>query len=273
MALATPTIYTLEKDYARFGLTKAQATTLAQKKFANRSGGEPLFIVYHIQDGYTSGSLEYWVDRDASSTVMAQRDGSILKVIPEADGPWTNGDVKSPKPEAAELIAKPGNKNNWCLTIEGEGHPFDLMPDAEKNAIAWQTIDWMKRYPKIGMDQILRHGWINSVDRANCGLYIDDIKSIVAREIGKPGGTVYPDGMDLGIARMLFGQVVGADGTVYRFAEGGQISGMWLKRGVEIASYPRLIEVRNYDTRTYFVFSDGWTLWRPRNGVAVKELE
>ena len=277
MTLTQPTIYDLATDYARFGLVQWQANEVRSHYFTNRFNqgvqGRPEFIVLHIQDGITPGSLEYWVGVDASSTVMAQRDGSILKVIPEQHGPWTNGDVMSPKPEAAELIAKPGNKNLWSLTVEAEGRPFDPMPQVQINSIAWQCLDWMQRYPHITIDRILRHGWINSVSRANCGLYIDQVKAVIAQEIGNvPADTSkYPDGMDEGVARMLFGKVIGDDGKSYAFNPDGRVSNRWLERGKSENAWPELIRVRIFDDRKYFDFSDGWVLWQVGSG-ALKEL-
>jgi hypothetical protein len=140
----------------------------------NRGGGEPKFIVLHIQEGRTSGSLEHWVagrknDGDpitASSTVMIQKDGSVLKVIPEEHGPWTNGDIKRPTAQSKKLRDL-GDPNKWSLTIEAEGSPDDAMPDAQFKAIVWQVYDWMARY-NIPLKNILPHSSINSVTRSHC---------------------------------------------------------------------------------------------------------
>src|SRR6266498_3518654 len=117
-----PPIYNLATDYARYGLEKWQADEILTHRFYQRKDaplvGKPAFIVLHIQDGTTPGSLSYWVNVQASSTVMANRDGSILKIIPEVQGPWTNGDVMSPTWQANEIIAKGGNPNIWTLSIE-----------------------------------------------------------------------------------------------------------------------------------------------------------
>jgi hypothetical protein len=69
--------------------------------------GSASFTYTVCDDGTTNGSLAYWASNavDASSTVMIQKDGSILKIIPEQHGPWTNGDVISPTAEAAEILS------------------------------------------------------------------------------------------------------------------------------------------------------------------------
>lgn len=271
MALTQPVIYDLATDYARFGLAQWQANEILTHRFTNRFAqgvqGRSEFVVLHIQDGVTTGSLTYWVGVDASSTVMVQKDGSILRVIPEEHGPWTNGDVMNPTAEAAALIAKPGNKNLWCKTIEAEGEPFVEMPPVQLNSIAWQTMTWMEQ-DNIPLDRVLRHGSINSVSRANCGLYIDQVKAIIQAEMGSVPDTssMYPDGMDEGIARMLFGRVIGDDGKSYAFDPKGKVSTRWLARGKGGGAWPELIRVRIFDNRKYFDFSDGWVLWQVGSG-------
>jgi hypothetical protein len=52
-----PAIYTLERDYARFGLTKQQALQLQSRCFVSRSGQSPLGMFVHVQEGTTPGSL------------------------------------------------------------------------------------------------------------------------------------------------------------------------------------------------------------------------
>jgi hypothetical protein len=195
MVLAQPPIFYLSTDYAKFGLTLDQARRILDNRFVNRydpnSGvtGDAEFIVLHIQDGTTFGSLDWWADGpgvQASCTAMVQKDGSILMIIPVEHGPWTNGDVNQPKPESADLIAKPGNKNIWCLTIEAEGRPFVEMPQVQLNSIAWLCMQWQGMFPIITNDRIERHGTISSVTRANCGLYRDKIIEIINAQQSSP---------------------------------------------------------------------------------------
>lgn len=81
----------------------------------------------------------------------------------------------------------------------------------------------------------------------------------------------YPEGMDYGVARMLFGRVIGDDGKVYAFNEQGAISQRWIEYGKESGVWPQLVEVRHFDTRVYFRFSNGLTYWRSGSGP-IKEL-
>lgn len=222
----TPTIYNLATDYVRFGLTQGQANEILGSKFTSRNGGRPEFIVLHIQDGTTPGSLGYWArsDIEASSTVMVNKDGSVLRIIPEKDGPWTNGDVMGSTPEANEILALGGNPNNWSLTVETEGRPDDAMPDIQKQAIVWVVEDWIIRYPRVLNHtwSILRHAFINSVTRSRCpGAYFQpvvdeiniwlgetgaDVPPIVPPE-PEPPASIYPPGMTEELARVLYGSV------------------------------------------------------------------
>lgn len=176
--VGTPTFYYLNKDYARFGLTKAQATEILAKRFTKRYDadagvtGAIEYIVLHIQAGYTPGSLEWWLDHDASSNVMVQRDGSVLVVIPEEHGPWTNGDDYAPKPAGLGLVSLPGNSNIWSWTCEAEGvtGAEPLKYPAMLNTIEWLVRDVMKRHPKTALPgHLITHSDVNQINKPNCG--------------------------------------------------------------------------------------------------------
>lgn len=214
-----PIIYNLANDYARFGLSAAQANEVITSRFHNRNGGRPRRVLLHIQDGSTRGSLGWWASPDvqASSTVMIQKDGSILQVVPEQHGPWTNGDVRYPTAAGARLVAMGGNANNWSLTIEAEGGPWDAMPTAQLNAIIWQVQDWYSRYPEIaadGLDGLLRHADVNTIDKINCGIYRPAVAAVIGPWLNQPAPqpepepvSIYPPGMTLELARRLYGTV------------------------------------------------------------------
>ena len=201
--MTQPTIFDIrnDADAARFRLSTTEPTRnsggvpardyLLGQRIEGRGGNAPSFIVLHIQDGATHGSLDHWVaghkwredpatgqwvETDqpiqASATVMIQKDGSVLRVIPEEHGPWTNGDVTNPTAQAAGLLALGPNPadpdpNHFCLTIEAEGKPSDAMPDAQLAAVVWQCQTWIDRYG-IPIANILPHSAINSVGRAHC---------------------------------------------------------------------------------------------------------
>jgi hypothetical protein len=196
--MATPKFYDIhnDNDALHFGLSPTKPTPnsngvpardfLLSRCYPGRQGAKPRFIVLHTQGGLktvgtTAGSLEHWVAGtykgkdgnrypiEASATVTVQEEGSILRVIPEEHGPWTNGQVKKPTAQSAQLraLAGAGSVNIHCLTIEAEGGPNDVMPEPELRAIVWQVRDWMDRYD-IPLDNILPHSSIDSVDRGFC---------------------------------------------------------------------------------------------------------
>lgn len=195
-----PVIYNLAADYARYGLRKSQADAILDNRFTDRmdrsSGtqGRPRCIVLHIQEGTTPGSLSWWSVHDASSTVMVQRDGSILRVIDEKHGPWTNGDVNKPSDKGRQVTTLGGNANIWSLTIEAEGHANDNMPDAQLDAIEWQVREWMKRW-NIPANMVLRHADLNSVTRGFCPgfYYVEIMRRINAGEQDQKPQYAAPD--------------------------------------------------------------------------------
>ena len=175
----TPIIYDLRNDAhaARFGLTPAERDRLLVKKIPGRDGMRPEAIGLHVQWGATPGSLRHWLGVDASATVMVQRDGSILKVIPEGDGPWTQGDVRRPGARARALLDRFGpDPNVYSLTIEAEDERTERINEAQTRTILWQIGEWQRRWPTLAdHERIVVHYEINSVDRARCGRYRDAI--------------------------------------------------------------------------------------------------
>jgi hypothetical protein len=269
------TTYDLATDYARYGLSRDDAHEILMHRFDYRLDadagitGRPAFIVLHIQDGTTPGSLKYWTGVQASATVLAQKDGSLLKVISEEHGPWTNGDVQAPTDEADEILSFGGNPNIWTLSIEAEGMPFGDHPEVQLNAIAGQCREWMSQYG-IPLNRILRHGWINSKTRANCpGSYFEAV--IQRLGSGGPMPTNFPAGLDKDLAAKWFGEVkVGK--TVYKFDPNGPVSQLWLASGIATGAWPKLTTYSKFDTREYWTFANALVLWRPNTQAPVRVL-
>ena len=178
-----PVIYDvrIDADAARFGLAPDERDILLSRSYPGRQGSLAAVIVLHIQEGVTAGSLDWWVHGPgvrASSTVLIQRDGSILRCIPEQDAPWTNGDVDAPDAQARRLMTQHGmlDLNPITLSIEAEGRSTATMPKLEFQAIVWQVRDWMTRYA-VPTDHILGHFQINSITRGQCGRYKPQVMS------------------------------------------------------------------------------------------------
>ena len=213
---------------------------------------------------------------------------------------WASGPVSSPYGDGKAFVDKYGINavNRDQASIEISGVTYDVpLSDKSRHAIAALTAYWADQYqipwdefpiaPQDGFSFVRWHqefcigtGKVcpGNVVISETSALIDRTKAILqdyqegATVPPAPQPDIYPDGMDLGIARMLFGGVVGDDGRNYKFNPDGTISTQWLDRGKAGDGFPELVRVRRFDNRTYFVFSDGWTLWRTGNG-AVKELQ
>lgn len=186
-----PPIYDLVRDAARFGLTTSQAQALRNNCFRGRPQGiKAIFL--HIQEGTTRGSLNWWATGpgvQASSSVMAQKDGSLLRVITDDNAPWTNGDVSSPTSRGRALVARfPGlNLNQVTVSVEAEGYWQDTMPYPQAQAICWMAWEWMRRH-KLGIADIYRHADVNQTSRANCpGRYYDTVVAALQAAVDRYG--------------------------------------------------------------------------------------
>lgn len=193
----TPKIYDLRNDThaAQFGLAPWQRDQILQKKIDGRGGGRPEVIGLHVQWGNTPGSLGYWLGVAASATIALQSDGSILKIIPEADGPWTQGDVRGPDAQVRKLIQRYGpDPNVYSLTIEAEDHRTEDINDVQAQSIVWQIRQWWATYPWLAdadwRDRIVGHYQINSgpppEGRERCGRYRDRIIKMLAAAVPAP---------------------------------------------------------------------------------------
>jgi hypothetical protein len=167
---ASPVIYEIVADAGRFGITPTCAEYIKTNRFESRSGRPITTIVIHIQEGSSSGSCEWWCSQgiQASSTVMIQHDGSVLQIVPEMHGPWTNGDTCSPTSDGLHMIQTCGQNPNCCsLTIETEGYYNQAHEKKQIDAIVWQCRQWMGKYG-LSCANILAHRDINMCSRANC---------------------------------------------------------------------------------------------------------
>lgn len=78
------------------------------------------------------------------------------------------------------------------------------------------------------------------------------------------GGIKYPEGLDKEIAGLLFGP---------KFDEKGPVSQLWLAEGGKSGRYPRLANDQRFGTRRYWIFEDGWVVWRPNDTAPVRVLK
>jgi hypothetical protein len=185
--MTAPTIFDLRNDgdAARFDLTPAQRNRFLTGCFRNRSGARPRAIFCHVQEGTTRSSLNWSINKPGSPnsyTVTAQKDGSILRCIPEEHGPWTNGAVRSPKAAATKLLDLGGNPNIYTLSIEAEGTSEGAHPNIQIDAIYWQIRQWQATY-RIPNAWVFEHADVDTVERANCaGWYYGEIRARLATD-------------------------------------------------------------------------------------------
>lgn len=139
------------------------------RRYINRAGYHEKVIVLHIQEGVNLGSWQHFHSVKASSTVLIAKNGDIWRLVPESDGPWTNGDTCSATAKGREIMNAFGpDANYYSLTIETEGYWWEWpKPQAQLDAVVWQVKEWMKKYG-IPKSRVIRHADINQCDRANC---------------------------------------------------------------------------------------------------------
>lgn len=254
-----PVIYDIARDAdaARFSLTVDERNRLLKKCIPGRNGKKPRVIVLHIQQGVTAGSLDWWANTvAASSTVTVQKDGSILRVIPEGSGPWTNGDPNVPSAAGQRVMSQYGPyPNEYSLTIEAEGYTDQTMPDAQLKAICWQVWDWMDRYA-IAAENVLRHADINSVDRAFCpGAYYTTVMAAIKGGQYVTGDTWRnrPAWLPADLIKTLFPEAV----------PGGMRSEAWLAYCANVGRAPRRMTFHMKDSAQEVIeFSDGLLIFK-----------
>ena len=136
----------------------------------------------------------------------------------------------------------------------------------------------------LGPDRVKRHYDFNQADpnRHHCPdhmmndgywpTFVQNVTNLMQGGANVPGLT-YPTGMDKGLAAEWFGKVKGDDGKTYAFDENGPVSQLWLSTGAATGVYPAIASVRHYDTRAFFRFSSGLTIWQANPSAAVAVLK
>lgn len=94
--------------------------------------------------------------------------------------------------------------------------------------------------------------------------FVANVGRIIGGPTPMPDDSIFPPGVDLDLAKEWFGEVV-QDRVPYRFAIGGAVSTVWLNYGKATGLWPKLIDRKVYDTRTYFFFDNGLVIWSPGN--------
>ncbi len=139
--------------------------------------------------------------------------------------------------------------------------------------------DW--RFPDVLGGNIYTAPHHSDVSQTTCRISDADKNAILERcdtelaafsEGVTPGDIEHPTpiepniipGVDLSIAKRLFGIVTGEDGRSYAYDPNGSVSKLWTERGKSTGEWPKISEVWAYDDgRRYFLFVDGSTIIDP----------
>lgn len=84
----------------------------------------------------------------------------------------------------------------------------------------------------------------------------------------------YPEGMDAGVAKQMFGSFRASNGVLVQYSETDELAQLWLASGV----YGRLVDVMvcvdsPTITRLYWHFSDGRIAWRPNDHEPIRWMK
>lgn len=150
--------------------------------------------------------------------------------------------------------------------------------------------DW--EYPDILGGNIYTAPHHSDISQTSCRLSDADkaaIKKVCQKELdafyagitpgdtpttpAEPTPTDIIPGVDLAIAKRLFGIAKGEDGKNYSYDPTGPVSKLWTERGKQSRQWPKLTEVWSYgDGRRYFLFADGSVIFDPAGSDPPKWL-
>lgn len=260
----------------KYGLTPAAAQDVIHSRIEHRHGKRPEVVVLHVQQGTTGGSLRDHgtTVRDASATVYANLDGTLVRAVPEEHGPWTQG-IKPgesfPTPRGAAVLREHGvtDANVIALSIEAEGWDTGPHPEAQLAAIEWQIREWQRKYPWIGNHEVLRHADFDQVNRGFCpGWYYNTITDRLGQGPTPPAPPFDPAALPEPVKRTLFGSATGPSGR-YEYDPNGVVTKHWAGHPDEFrwSSLDRVVETPN---GKYFRFTQGPLLFVDPAGKLVE---
>ncbi len=133
-----------------------------------RNGHKVVAIVDHIMDGTLAGTDAWFKNPKsvASAHFGIGKDGTIHQYVDVDDAAWANGRVRNP---SWSLLKPVHNPNLYTVSIEHEGRPGDIMPEAQYQAtlrLHRYLIDRFKL--PVNRDTIIGHYRIDSVNKSNC---------------------------------------------------------------------------------------------------------
>jgi hypothetical protein len=214
--LASMDTWTQTPPEAATMLTKP---TVISKPSPNRNGYAGTrrvdAIVWHVTVGGLSGSLSWLTNpaSAASSNYVIAMDGTIYELVPPTEDAWANGAVKAPdtsNPVIAKWLTENVNLNQRTVSVEHERltsaneQPGGFTEAQHRSTV--QLAAWLCQTFSIPPDRqhIIRHGQIDSVNRAHCpGLaesemvaWIGEIAALVQSPPEQPQTKPTAPGMD-----------------------------------------------------------------------------
>lgn len=148
---------------------------LGSDQWIGRAGHEVELIVLHITDGNdVDGAINHWKkpEVEASAHYIIDKDGTIYRVVDEANTAWCNGLVNQPdltNPIIARLAHQGVNPNRVTIGVEIVGRPGPTKPSAQWAAVRELVTDLCRRY-QLPQDRthVIGHYQLDRVNRLRC---------------------------------------------------------------------------------------------------------
>jgi len=242
----------------RPGITRQTPGYWVQHETANYNVGAGAQMHYRYLANGAEGQL--------LSFHFAVDDKVIYQMIPITEVTWQAADGAGPgnmSGISCELCVN--QDSDWTVAR----HNAEALAAGVMKG-AGLTIDRLKRHYDFNAADPDRHYCPKEMMTSGYWpVFVRNVGAILGGTI--PMDTIYPPGMDLDLAKAWFGEVV-QDGVPYRFAENGTVSNIWLNNGKATGQWPKLIDRRVYDVRTYFIFDNGLVIWSPGSNAGYSIL-
>lgn len=134
--------------------------------YGSRNGHQPMAVVVHIMDGSLKGTDSWFgsTDSQVSAHYGVGKNGEMHQYVQENNAAWANGRVDHP---TWKLITSE-NPNLYTISIEHEGGPSDVWPEAQKLASAGLIREICARYSiPVDRNHVIGHYEIYSL-KPNC---------------------------------------------------------------------------------------------------------
>lgn len=204
--------------------------------WTGRRGQRVGAIVLHISD--VEGSPVGWFHdarSEVSSNYVVERDGTIVRVVAEADAAWANGWAQAlglerylpnlSNPVIAGWWWAGVNPNLATISIEMQGRPGQAFPYSQWRSLVWLVADVARRHGlPLDREHVIGHYEIDSVTRSRCPSLTAGQWRGLLQEAGRVGdvsnGHDVGEGMRWALERL--GDVAAGD-EVYHEAPGGGV--------------------------------------------------